>query len=111
MATNLAVSIEARLVKLLGWESCEDYFNEAVGGDSVMGISADVKNACTMESIVDKILLEIGDAFELHKQQQEATTKPSTLVYGFNMVCCATNWERSCWSKKTQCTQEDQNSH
>ena len=35
-----------------------------------------------MESIVNELLLEIGDAFELHKQQQEATTNASTLVRG-----------------------------
>ena len=61
MATNPAVSSEARLVKLLGRESCNNYFNEAVGGDSVMGlgdISADVDiidNACAIESIVDEL--------------------------------------------------------
>ena len=88
MATNPAVSIDARLVELLSRESCDNYFNEAVGRDSVMGlggISADVdiiKNVCAMESIVDELLLEIGDAFELHKQQREATIKPSTLVHG-----------------------------
>ena len=48
-------------------------------------ISADIdiiENACSMEFIVDKLLLEIGNAFELHKQQQEATTNTSTLVHG-----------------------------
>ena len=50
-------------------------------------ISADVdiiKNACAMESIVDELLLEIGDAFQLHKQQQEARTNTCTsiLVHG-----------------------------
>ena len=55
-------------------EFCDDYFREAVGRDSIMGlddVSADIdiiENRCTMESIVDKLLLEIGDAFGLHKQ-------------------------------------------
>ena len=31
---------------------------------------------------MDELLLEIGDTFELHKQQQEATTNTSTLVQG-----------------------------
>ena len=36
-----------------------------------------------MKSIVDvHVLLEIGDAFELQKQHQEATTNTSTLVNG-----------------------------
>ena len=61
---------------------------EAIGRDSIMDlrcISVDVdiiENACAMESIVDELRLEIGDAFELHKQQQEATRNTSTLVYG-----------------------------
>ena len=42
-----------------------------------------IENPCAiMESIVDDLLLEIGDAFELHKQQQEATTNTCTLVHG-----------------------------
>ena len=49
-------------------------------------ISADVhiiESTCAaMESIVDELLLEIGDTFELHKQQQDATTNTSTLVHG-----------------------------
>ena len=66
----------------------QQLLNEVVGGDFVMGlgdISADVdiiKNAHAMESIVDKLLLEIGDAFELHKQHQVATINTSTLVHG-----------------------------
>ena len=47
-------------------------------------ISADVdiiENACTMESIVDELLLEIGDAFELHKEQQEARTNTNISPY------------------------------
>ena len=73
MAINPAVSSEARLVELLGWECYDDYFDEAVGEESLMGlgdISADVdiiENACPMESTVDRLLFEIGDAFELHK--------------------------------------------
>ena len=101
MANNTAVSSEARLVDLLGWECCNDYFNEAVGGDSIVGlcdISTDVdiiENTCTMESIVDKLLLEICDAFELHKQQQEATTNTSTLVHGRTVTY--TNHFQSSW--------------
>ena len=48
-------------------------------------ISSDVviiENTHAMESIVVKLLLEIGGSFELHKQQQEATTNTSTLVHG-----------------------------
>ena len=48
-------------------------------------ISADMdifKNACAMESVVDELLLEAGDAFELYKQEQEVPTTTSTLVYG-----------------------------
>ena len=37
MATNTAVSSKAGLIELLGQECCSDYFNEAVGGDSIMG--------------------------------------------------------------------------
>ena len=65
MATNPAVSSEAGIVELLGRECCDDYFNKAVGGDSIMDLgdtSADVditNNACTMESIVDELQLEI----------------------------------------------------
>ena len=88
MTTNPAVSSETGLIELLGRECYDDYFNEAVGGDSIMGlgdISADIdsiENACAMESIVDELLLEVGNAFELHEQQQEPTTNTSTLVHG-----------------------------
>ena len=30
--------IETGLVELLGRECCDDYFNEVVGGDSIMGL-------------------------------------------------------------------------
>ena len=64
MATNSALSSEAGLVELFGRECYNDYFNKAVGGDSIMGvgdISANVvifDNACAMESIIDELLLE-----------------------------------------------------
>ena len=54
MATNSELTSEAELVELLGRERYDDYFNEAVGGDSTMGvgdISANVDifdNACAM---------------------------------------------------------------
>ena len=54
MATNSELTSEAGLVELLGRERYDDYFNEAVGGDSTMGvgnISANVDifdNACAM---------------------------------------------------------------
>ena len=47
-----------------------------------------IENACAMESIVDELLLEIGDAFVLHKQQQEATTNTCSWK---SMVCCTKN--------------------
>ena len=52
MATNLTVSSEAGLVKFLGRKCYDNYFNETVGRDSIMGlgdISTDVnliENAC-----------------------------------------------------------------
>ena len=52
-------------------------------------ISADldtIENACAMKSIVD-VVLEVGDTFELHKQQQEATTNTSTLVHERTLLC------------------------
>ena len=91
IATNSVVSYEAGLVELLGRERYDDYFNnEAVGGDSITdagNISTDVdilENTCTMESIMDALLLEAGDAFELYEQEQEVptTTSMSTLVQG-----------------------------
>ena len=54
MATNSELTSEAQLVELLGRERYDDYFNEAVGGDSTMGvgdISANVDifdNACAI---------------------------------------------------------------
>ena len=48
-------------------------------------VSTDVDkfdNTCAMESIVDEILLQAGNAFELHEQQQKIATNNSTLVYG-----------------------------
>ena len=87
MATNPVVSSEAGLVEFLGRERYDDYFNEAVGGDSLVGsnVSTDVDyfdSACAMESIVDELLLQAGDVFELHEQQQEVTTNNSTLAHG-----------------------------
>ena len=38
MATNPAVSSKAGLIELLGRECYNDYFNEAVGRDSTMGL-------------------------------------------------------------------------
>ena len=63
MATNPAVSSEAGH-ELFGWECHDDYFNEAVGGDSVMDLadtSADIdmiENTYPMESIVHELLLK-----------------------------------------------------
>jgi hypothetical protein len=88
MATNSELTSEARLVELLGRERYDDYFNEAVGGDSIMGvgdISANVDifdNACAMESIIDELLLEAGDAFEVYEQQQGVASNASTPVHG-----------------------------
>ena len=79
MATHPAVSSEAGLVKLLG--CCDDYFNEAVGRDDISADDDIIDNACTMESIVDNVLVEIGDAFKLYKQQQETTANTSILVH------------------------------
>ena len=60
-----------------------------------MGLSNISKNACTIESIVDELLLEIGDTFELHKQQHKATTNTSSLVHGRTQFAVPKNWERS----------------
>ena len=87
MATNSELTSEAGLVELLGRERYDDYFNEAVGGDSTMGvgdISANVDifdNACAMESIIDELLLEAGEAFEVYEQQQGVASNASTPVH------------------------------
>ena len=58
MATNPAVCSKAGLVELLGQECYDEYFDEAVGGDSIMQDLGDIiENICIMESIVDELLL------------------------------------------------------
>ena len=50
----------------------------------VGNISANVDifdHACTMESIIDELLLEACDAFEVYEQQQGVASNPSTPVH------------------------------
>ena len=116
MTTNQAFPSEAGLVALLGRECCDDHFNEVVGRDSVMGpgdISADVDITCAMVSIVDELLLEIGDTLELHKQQHKATTNTSTLVHSRARFAVPKTEKKVVEAKKNkkQCAQEDPNGY
>ena len=83
MAANLGISgtSKAELVNFLGPERYEDYFGEAEGGDSIVGgASADVdvaNSACTLECIVDRLLLQACEAFEQQGHEQEV---PNTIV-------------------------------
>ena len=81
MAAILGVSgtSKAELVNFLGPERYKDYFGEAEGGDSIVGgASADVANStCTLECIIDRLLLQACEAFEQQGHEQEV---PNTIV-------------------------------
>ena len=72
-ASGIPSADDGSLISLLGQEFYEDYFGTGEDANSAVGGAADAdeNRACTLESLVDSLLLQASHAFEMQKQNHD----------------------------------------